>query len=105
MLIYVHYTKGNNDSHHGHTDGNTDGNDMLDATLDALSVLRLMLSSQEVSVVAVHDIMQNTTSLTRLLGDVQVREIGLYDTCWWYSLCTFQYRQQYKNTCSYNVDC
>ena len=26
-------------------------------------------------------------------------------TCWWYSLCTFQYRQQYENTCSYNVDC
>jgi len=34
-----------------------------------------------------------------------VREIGLYDTCWWYSLCNFQYRQQYENTCSYNVDC
>ena len=104
MLIYVHCTKGNND---GNNDSNTDtdGNDMLDATLDALSVLRLMLSSQEVSVVAVHDIMQNTTSLTRLLGDVQVREIGIYYTCWWYSLCNFQYRQHYENTCSYNFDC
>ena len=26
-------------------------------------------------------------------------------TCWWYSLCNFQYRQHYENTCSYNVDC
>jgi hypothetical protein len=34
-----------------------------------------------------------------------VREIGLCYTCWWYSLCNFQYRQHYENTCSYNVDC
>ena len=34
-----------------------------------------------------------------------VREIGVYDTCWWYSLCNFQYRQQYEHTCSYNFDC
>ena len=34
-----------------------------------------------------------------------VRDIGLCDTCWWYSLCNFQYRQHYENTCSYNVDC
>ena len=53
------------------TDSSTN-NDMLDATLDALSVLRLMLSSQAVSVVAVQDIMKNNTSLTRLLGDVQL---------------------------------
>jgi hypothetical protein len=26
-------------------------------------------------------------------------------TCWWYSLCTFQYRQHYENTCLYNFDC
>ena len=26
-------------------------------------------------------------------------------TCWWYSLCNFQYRQQFENTCSYNVEC
>ena len=34
-----------------------------------------------------------------------VREIGLYYTCGWYSLCNFQYRQHYENTCSYNFDC
>jgi hypothetical protein len=34
-----------------------------------------------------------------------VRETCLYYTCWWYSLCNFQYRPHYENTCSYNVDC
>ena len=34
-----------------------------------------------------------------------VREIGLYYTCWWYSLCNFLYRPHYENTCSYNLDC
>ena len=34
-----------------------------------------------------------------------VREICLYCTCWWYSLGTFQYRQQYENTGPYNFDC
>ena len=36
---------------------------------------------------------------------VLVREIGIYDTCWWYSLCNFQYRQHYENTCWYNFEC
>ena len=35
----------------------------------------------------------------------RVREIGLYDTCWWYSLCNFQYRQYYENTGSDHFDC
>ena len=35
----------------------------------------------------------------------QVREICLYDTCWLYSLCNFQYRQHYENTCLYNFEC
>jgi hypothetical protein len=39
------------------------------------------------------------------IGDFWVREIGIYCTCWWYSLCNFQYRQHYENTCSYNFDC
>ena len=26
-------------------------------------------------------------------------------TCWWYSLCHFQYRQHYEQTCSGHVDC
>ena len=30
---------------------------------------------------------------------------GIYDTCWLYSLCNFQYRQQYENTCSYIFGC
>jgi hypothetical protein len=34
-----------------------------------------------------------------------VRKISVYCTCWWYSLCNFQYRQHYENTCSYNVEC
>ena len=39
-------------------------------------------------------------------GPPFVREIGVcYDTCWWYSLCTFQYRQHYEHTCSYNFEC
>jgi hypothetical protein len=32
-------------------------------------------------------------------------KIIVYCTCWWYSLCNFQYRQHYENTCSYNFDC
>jgi hypothetical protein len=35
----------------------------------------------------------------------QVSEIGLYYKCWWYSLCNFQYRSNYENTCSYTFDC
>ena len=38
-------------------------------------------------------------------GGGGVREIGLYDTCWLYSLCNFQYRHQDEQTCSLNVDC
>ena len=37
--------------------------------------------------------------------NTMVCDIGLYCTWWWYSLCNFQYRQHYENTCSYNVDC
>ena len=45
-----------------------------------------------------------------MFGDAErlyltVSEIGLYYTCWWYSLCNFQYRQHYEQTCSYNFDC
>jgi hypothetical protein len=36
---------------------------------------------------------------------MMVREISVYCTCWLYSLCNFQYRQQYENTCSYNFEC
>ena len=36
---------------------------------------------------------------------LQVREIFMYCTCWWYSLCNFQYRQHYEHTGSYNLDC
>ena len=36
---------------------------------------------------------------------VKVREISVYCTCWWYSLCTFQYRQHYEKTGSYNFEC
>ena len=35
----------------------------------------------------------------------QVREICIYCTCWLYSWCTFQYRQQYETTGPYNFDC
>jgi hypothetical protein len=35
--------------------------------------------------------------------DRGVREIG--HTCWWYSLCNFQYRPHYENTGLYNLDC
>ena len=43
--------------------------------------------------------------LRRWLTPTQVREIGLYDTCRWYSLCHFPYRQHYEHTCSDHVDC
>ena len=36
--------------------------------------------------------------------DFLVREIGLCCTCWWYSLCNFQYRQHYENTGSDHFD-
>jgi len=36
---------------------------------------------------------------------VLVREICIYCTCWLYSLCNFQYRQHYENSCSYNFEC
>ena len=32
-------------------------------------------------------------------------KIHVYCTCWWYSLCNFQYRSLYENTCSYNFEC
>ena len=32
-------------------------------------------------------------------------KISVYCTCWWYSLCNFQYRSLYENTCSYNFEC
>jgi hypothetical protein len=38
-------------------------------------------------------------------SDRVVREIYHNYTCWWYSLCNFQYRQHYENTCSDHVDC
>jgi hypothetical protein len=34
----------------------------------------------------------------------RVREIDIYCTCRWYSLCNFPYRQHYENTCSYNFE-
>jgi hypothetical protein len=34
-----------------------------------------------------------------------VREIGICYTCWWYSLCNFQYRHQYENTGSDHFEC
>ena len=37
-------------------------------------------------------------------GDHNV-QVRLYCTCWWYSLCNFQYRSYYAHTCSYNFDC
>jgi len=40
--------------------------------------------------------------LLQLEGKV---ELCLYYTCWWYSLCNFQYRQHHENTGSYNFDC
>jgi chromosome segregation ATPase len=40
--------------------------------------------------------------LLQLEGKV---ELCLYYTCWWSSLCNFQYRSLYENTCSYNFDC
>ena len=43
--------------------------------------------------------------LTTGAVEVSVREICLYYTCWWYSLCNFPYRQQNENTCSYHFDC
>jgi hypothetical protein len=36
---------------------------------------------------------------------VRTFEVRLCDTCWWYSLCTFQYRQQYEKTGSDHFDC
>ena len=43
--------------------------------------------------------------------DVQVRpwslaqQVSLWYTCWWYSLCNFQYRPQYEHTGSDHCDC
>jgi hypothetical protein len=34
-----------------------------------------------------------------------VRKISVYCTCWWYSLCNFQYRSSYENTCSDHFVC
>ena len=41
----------------------------------------------------------------RMHQQLLVREIGICYTCWWYSLCTFQYRQHYENTGSYHFEC
>jgi hypothetical protein len=71
-----HDTHHKNHSHHNPTHGQT-----LEQQRDEVS--QLMLARDQ----------------------LQVREIGLYHTCWWYSLCNFQYRQHYENTGSYNLDC
>ena len=55
-------------------------------------------------VVSLHRLIKHTQTLQNSDQGL-VRDIGLYYTCWWYSLCNFQYRQHYENTCSYNVDC
>ena len=47
----------------------------------------------------------DNTALRTFLSRAEEGKICLYCTCWWYSLCNFQYRQQYENTCSYNFDC
>ena len=38
-------------------------------------------------------------------GTRKVREISVYCTCWWYSLCNLKYWSNYTNTCSYNLGC
>ena len=43
--------------------------------------------------------------LAAAADDAGAGKISVYCTCWWYSLCNFQYRSLYENTCSYNVDC
>jgi len=39
-----------------------------------------------------------------ITGPVVAGTWSLCCTCWWYSLCNFQYRSLYKNTCSNNFD-
>ena len=51
------------------------------------------------------DLLRSAKKRSQQVFDEAVREIGLYDTCWWYSLCNFQYRQHYENTFSYNFEC
>ena len=71
----------------GNKGGNDDANaDMVDATLDSLAVLQLLLSSPSVSSTAVSDILVNTQVLARLLGEVQ-----LSHTSWKVRSATFAF--------------
>jgi ubiquitin C-terminal hydrolase len=54
------------------TTSTTTNSDMVDATLDALTVLKLLLTSKDVSLVALDDIMKKEHLLKTLLGDVQL---------------------------------
>jgi hypothetical protein len=42
---------------------------------------------------------------SEVFENTEVSEIGLCCTCWWYSLCNFQYRPHYEHTGSYNFEC
>ena len=50
-----------------------------------------------------------TQPVLKYLHVVELRvaqgKIHVYCTCWWYSLCNFQYRSLYEKTCSYNFEC
>jgi hypothetical protein len=35
------------------------------------------------------DLLRSAKKRSQQVFDEAVREIGLYDTCWWYSLCNF----------------
>ena len=45
------------------------------------------------------------TSLLYMLVVLVVSLPRLYCTCWWYSLCNFQYRHYYDKTGLYNLGC
>ena len=44
------------------------------------------------------------TELQGLLGSAWYVTLVFVYTCWWYSLCNFQYRQQYEHTGSDNFE-
>ena len=70
-----------------------------------VAIAQRAIASNVVTATRVKALIDDTARLSKKSQAMRkVREIGLDYTWWWYSLCNFQYRPQYENTCSDHFD-